>query len=270
MRARHAWLACVALSHVVGCASAEGGGGDGGADSGTATPDAPEDDIDAAEGVDAALPIDAASCATSPCDLLEQCGCSGNQACDIDFSDLDGTACRDVTVMGDENDTCTGISQCAAGSVCVGDGTSNSCERYCDADADCGAPRGQCVIQLVDDTSQPIPGAVVCSSNCDPAVASNASCPAGWTCDLFNATFGGADRSIVDCRAAGTRQLDQTCSATMLCAAGLTCTNTGTSSICLKICTRPAGTECAAVPGSTCTSFDPAFTVGGAEYGVCF
>ncbi len=275
------------LTPVIDSGGDDSGGGDGGGSDGALAPDS-STAIDGAtidgmpidgsmiDGmpIDAmpidAMPIDGSTCPTTPCDLHAQCGCGAGQACDIDFSDLDGTACRGVATAGDENDTCTAINQCAVGHVCLGDGTNSSCAEYCDADADCNAPRGQCVIQLNNASSQPIPGAVVCSSNCNPATTANPLCPTGWTCDLFSATFGGTDHDIVDCRVTGARQLDQTCSATMACAAGLTCTNTGTSSICLKVCTRPAGTECATVSGSTCTSFNPTFVVGGSEYGVCF
>lgn len=154
--------------------------------------------IDGAVAIDAAppdatppdaMPPDANTCPTSPCDLVEQCGCSTTQACDIDFTDLDGTACRGITVAGDENDTCTSVSQCDAGYVCLGGSGTSSCTRYCDDDADCGTPRGQCVLQIVDDMQQPIPGAVACSSNCDPANTTNAACPSGWSCDLYTATF---------------------------------------------------------------------------------
>lgn len=298
--------ALLATLLVAACASSEGGGAPdaeptpgidsgGQIDSGGGEIDAEPGDIDAAPAIDAtpidadpgaidampidampadampidAMPIDGSTCPTAPCDLVEQCGCAMNQACDVDFSDLDGTACRGVATAGDENDTCTAINQCAAGNVCVGDGTNNSCEHYCADNSDCAGPRGQCVIQLNDGTD-PIPGAVTCSSNCNPATATNPLCPTGWTCDVFTATFGGTDHDIADCRVAGTRQIDQTCSATMACAAGLSCVNTGVQSVCLKICTRPSGTECSVDPGSTCTGFNPALVVGGTEYGVCF
>ena len=215
-----------------------------------------------------AMPIDGSTCPTTPCDLVAQCGCGTNQACDIDFTDLMGTACRGVATAGDQNDTCTAINQCGAGYVCVGDGTNNTCEQYCDADADCGSPRGQCVIQLVDNAQAPIPGAVTCSSNCDPASATNAVCPTGWGCDLYTATFNNVAHDIVDCRAPGARTQGQTCdSTTNICAAGLTCVNDGTANVCGQICRRPAGTEC--TNGTTCYGFGTAFVVGGQEYGVC-
>ena len=125
------------------------------------------------------------------------------------------------------------------------------------------------MIQIVDDQTpaQPIPGAVVCSSNCDPAAATNPTCPSTWTCDLFSATFNAVDHDIADCRAAGTATQGQACSASVACAANLTCVNNGTSTVCGKICKRPAGTEC--VGGTTCFGYTTPLTIGGQEYGVC-
>jgi hypothetical protein len=210
-------------------------------------------------------PPDANSCATQPCDLVPQCGCPANQACDIDFTDLNGTACRGIASTGDENDTCTAINQCDAGYVCVGDSSGRTCERYCETNADCTAPRGLCAIQLIDQQQMPIAGATICSSNCDPVAASNPLCPTGWGCDLF--TAGTAE--IVDCRVNGTATQGQACSATVHCAANFTCVNDSTSDVCGRICRRPAGTECSASPGTTCLGFTDAFVVGGQEYGVC-
>src|SRR5438094_301535 len=41
--------------------------------------------------------LDANGCATQPCDILSQCGCvATTQACDVDTTDLMGSACRAV------------------------------------------------------------------------------------------------------------------------------------------------------------------------------
>jgi hypothetical protein len=209
---------------------------------------------------------DAAACVSSPCDLVPQCGCPSNQACDLDFSDLVGTACRGVATPGTEVNTCSAINQCAAGYVCLGGSGSSSCMRYCAGDGDCVGPRGQCAIQIVNSQNQPIDGATVCSSNCDPVAASHPLCPTGWTCDLFTA---GA-RNIVDCRPAGPATQGQSC-ATTGCAANHSCINVGGSPQCLRLCALPAGTQCSAVPGSTCRRLGdaPGFVVAGQEYGAC-
>ncbi len=221
---------------------------------------------DAPVKMDAA--IDADLCPTLPCSLAPQCGCSGaTPACDLGSGSA--TACR-AAGTGTETTTCTLDTTCAAGYVCVGDGTNNACDKYCATGADCTAPRGQCVDQLIDSSMKPIAGAVVCSSNCDPTQTTNATCPTGWTCDLFTSTYMATAYNIVDCRKAGTATQGQTCSSTVACAAGYTCVNTGTSSVCGKLCAPPSNTGCPA--NTTCGSFTPAFHVPnttGTEYGAC-
>ena len=216
--------------------------------------------------VDAA--IDGNNCATQPCDIPTQCGCGANMACDINAMTLMGTACRAITTPGMVTNTCAAAEDCAADYVCVGDGTNDACEKYCQTNNDCTAPRGQCVVQLTDGSGNAIAGAVVCSSDCDPSLASNpTTCPSGWSCDLFTATFMGAMDDIVDCRKAGTKTQNQACTVSTDCAAGFSCINNGTSNVCARICKPPSNTGCTGT--TTCLSFQTAFTVGGTEYGVC-
>jgi len=226
--------------------------------------DAPPVQIDAASDAT----VDAAAvCAMQPCDIQTQCGCSANQACDIDTSDLMGNACRNKLDTGIEGQTCGGPAACAKKYVCIGSGSNRSCERYCASDAECIAPRGQCVIQITGN-GQPFPGATTCSSNCDPASTTNALCPSTWTCDLFTATFMGTDHQIADCRKAGAATQGQTCSASIACATGLSCVTLSTGgSQCAKICVPPSNTGCPG--GTTCTAFSTPFTVGGTSYGAC-
>src|SRR6476659_3803016 len=79
--------------------------------------DAPMNQIDAPPGIDAPV------CATSPCDIQTQCGCDGTTACDVDFSDLMGTACRMKTDTGVEGTSCGGTfgspTQCAKKYICI-------------------------------------------------------------------------------------------------------------------------------------------------------
>ncbi len=246
----------VALLLGFGCASASSPAPD--------QQDGPPAHIDA--GIDAPPQIDANTCAIQPCDLQTQCGCAATQACDLDFSDLMGNACRNKIDTGVEGTACGGPAACAKKYVCLGSATNSSCERYCGSDTDCIAPRGQCVIQITAN-GQAIPGATTCSSNCDPASATNPLCPNTWTCDLFSATFMGTARQIVDCRKAGAAIQGQACSATVLCATGLTCITQGTAMKCAKICIPPASTGCPAA--TTCQAFGTPFTVGGTTYGVC-
>lgn len=230
--------------------------------------DAPPVQIDAPM-IDSPM-IDSTVCATSPCDIPTQCGCDSTMACDLDFSDLMGTACRNKTDTGVEGTSCGGTfggpTKCARNYVCVGNASGQSCERYCSTTADCISPRGQCVIQITAN-GMAVPGAVTCSSNCDPSTATNPLCPSGWTCDLFTATFNATPYKISDCRVAGTAAQNATCSATVPCAAGLTCVTQGTAMKCAKICKPPSSTGCPA--GTACQSFQTPFTIVGTEYGAC-
>jgi hypothetical protein len=250
----------------------------GSVDAPPGTADAPPGTIDAMAMIDASTLVDANGCSVQPCTLDPQCGCPTNQSCDIDPTDLMGNVCRAINVAGTETDTCTSFSECDKGYVCIGDGTDNSCKRYCTTDAECGTPRGQCVIQIVDGSSNAIPGAVVCSSNCDPAGNAGAYCPSGYKCGIFSATFpypGGTSHDIADCTPAGAGGQGTTCTGTgqgddTLCGPKTLCTTfDGSTFACNTICNRSAGgTECAAL-GLTCYGFTTPLTIGGTEYGVC-
>jgi hypothetical protein len=136
--------------------------------------------------------------------------------------------------------------------------------RYCANDSECIAPRGQCLFELDGPTGDPIPGVSLCTSNCDPTTTADPLCPTGWSCDLF--VLGG--HNIVDCRSGGAGMQGAACSASALCAPGLTCVSlmSGTSQ-CARICSPPSNTGC---PGSTtCSAYSPPFVVGGTQYGVC-
>lgn len=215
-------------------------------------------------------PPDANNCATQPCDILTQCGCGAGSACDIDGTDNSGTACRSVLTAGDVESTCIDATRCDAGFVCLFDAGSSigTCKHYCDADADCGTPRGKCIIQITSG-GQPIPDIPkACSSNCDPTDPTAAGCPSGRKCGLFNAN--GTD--IVECSVAGAGTQGASCTTSgspndRLCAVNFLCTTVDTTTACRKICNRTANTGCAA--GEICIGFTDPFSVGGVEYGVC-
>jgi hypothetical protein len=258
--------AVIAVATVLlGCAKANTGGVDGGDDA-----DSPPPHIDAG-------PPDANNCAVQPCSILPQCGCESpvsTRSCDVDISDLMGTACREITSPGRETSSCNGLESCDVGYVCLGGGGHSACKKYCSVDGDCGAPRGQCVIQITDGTT-PIPGLPpVCSSNCDPTNTAAGGCPTGWKCNLFTQTFMGSPRNIADCSFAGAGGQGASCTGAgggddTLCAPNHLCTtiNGGTSYQCRRICNRTAGgPQCA---GLTCLAFNPAFNLAGTEYGVC-
>lgn len=214
---------------------------------------------------------DANNCATQPCDIIDQCGCLATQACDIDGSDVMGTACRNVAGNAEsEGGTCSNTSGCVAGNVCLSAGI---CRKYCDDTADCGQPRGQCII-AINSNGSPIPGIPkTCSSNCDPTnVAAGGGCPPAQKCALFIADVGGVDTNIVDCDVAGAGVQGVTCALNgapndAACAKDHLCTSVGTATNrCRRMCVVGGANVCA---GLTCLPFDPAFMVGGINYGVC-
>src|SRR5687767_13848234 len=78
--------------------------------------------------------IDSNGCATQPCSILPQCGCTGGaMACDVDTWDNVGTSCRAVNDPGQETSTCNTPDKCDKGYVCLGGSTYSTCKKFCDA-----------------------------------------------------------------------------------------------------------------------------------------
>lgn len=219
---------------------------------------------------DVELPPDANSCVTQPCDILTECGCPANQACDIDDDDLMGTACRTVGgTAKDEDGACSVASGCKSGLVCIGQ--PGHCRAYCDDTADCGSPRGICAITITAN-GQPIPGIPkTCTSNCDPVNAAAGGCPATEKCGLFTLDVNGVATNIVDCEAAGNSTQGQSCTNQgvaddRVCAKDHVCVTQGANNTCRKTCVVGETGICTA---GVCTSFTTAFIVGGKNYGFC-
>jgi hypothetical protein len=252
---RHCWLMLVLVA-ASACARADGGR------STDATADTTVVD----------MAIDSNGCSTQPCSILPQCGCGTGNACDIDSSDNKGTACRAVNTPGTETAACNTIYQCDKGFVCLGGSAFASCKKYCSSDADCGTPRGACVIDITAG-GQPVMGIPsVCSSNCEPTATNSPECPSTYKCGLFTASHNGTSVKIADCSPAGTGTQGASCaSGTMgadnLCAKGYLCSTvtSDTAFKCRRICQK-AASNCGA---ATCLSFNPPFTIGGTEYGIC-
>ena len=60
------------------------------------------------------------------------------------------------------------------------------------------------------------------------------------------------------------------CTSDATCSSNTLCSTYNAQQRCRKVCTRPAGNECATVPGTTCVGFGtPGLVIGGTEYGVC-
>jgi hypothetical protein len=265
---------CVTL--VASCAQGRAPAGDGGIAG-----------SDASDLADAADVADADTCPGDPCSLLEQCGCGGQQVCDLDTSNLAtaGTACRDVVVPGTEGANCSMDSQCAAGYSCFG--APGQCRRYCAADADCGTD-AYCLIQVVfGSPSMPVPDTTLCTKACTPDAASDNGCPSApqFGCRIIQNDPDGVAASgdeflVTDCgkaSASGTDGVDCATAGDAACAAGFSCFTITQGG-------NPVGDQCKQLcvftvdgnPGSrlcgtgTCTQLtgDP-FLVGTTEYGAC-
>ena len=158
-----------------------------------------ESNADARAFIPTDVAVDSNGCSVQPCSVLPQCGCTGNTTCDLDVSDYDGTACRTINLEGTETAMCTNSMECDRGYVCLGSADFASCKKYCGADTDCGAPRGQCIYKVTDSSGQAISGIPeVCSSNCEPTDTSAAMCPSTYKCTLFVLQTGGAPPSRGD------------------------------------------------------------------------
>lgn len=269
MHVRWLLISCLA---VFGCASAKQNSGTDGAPGvdGAATVDSPPVTPDGA--------TDALVCAKSPCSMVPQCGCGANQACDLDTSMLatGATACRSAGI-GTEETTCTQAATCTAGYGCIG----GHCRKWCENDNTCTGGSGAiCIIQVVFGAPpQNVPGAITCSTDCDPTSATPAGCPTGWGCNVYysnpDGTVGNADdRNFTDCDPAGAGGAGATCTTNKDCQASMDCISftDGTKS-CHPTCLCPSGNcaagTCAGGTGS-CHAFTPKATVGTREYGVCF
>lgn len=227
--------------------------------------------------VDAApRPIDAMAdgngCSVQPCSILPQCGCTGQNACDVDSADGVGTACRNILTPGSETDTCTSSKGCDANFTCIGGSAYASCKRYCAADADCGSPRGKCVLGF-GSAGADVPK--FCSSNCEPTDTAAAGCPSTFKCTLYSATSSGTTYKIADCSLAGTGVQGTDCTAgsqpyEAKCGKSFQCAQLVGETVfkCRKICTVPGQTtsQCG---GQTCIGYSPPHMIGATTYGVC-
>jgi hypothetical protein len=262
---------------VVGCASAKDGGSGGPTDasSSSGNPDGHggQGTIDA-PGASAA---DANSCSHQPCTLAPQCGCAAGMSCDLDGANLatGGTVCR-AAGAGTEATLCTADTDCKVGNSCVG----GRCRDLCATDNDCKSGAGAlCIIQVqFGNPPQDIPGAKVCTTDCDATSKTPAGCPATWGCHVYIET-GGAMRNLTDCEPgpASGGGIGATCTSNASCQPGNDCialTQGGvTTNQCRPSCICPnlncnAGT-CPSGGGS-CHAFNPAATIGTREYGTCF
>ncbi len=206
-------------------------------------------------------------CTDSICDLWPQCGCVAGQKCTFDTADDRACLAAGSTV---QSQTCTDDADCVAGTMCVGSDVEDlRCHQFCGTDADCPGTGGGgvCVITLVDASDQTIPGATLCTTDCNPASTSPVSCPTGWACHLQYVDANEdeiADFFLTDCaNDAGTSTT--TCDGvSVFCAPGYFCYTAWNE--CIRTCRVGMG-ECPA--GQSCGSWADAAIIGTTEYGYC-
>ncbi len=202
----------------------------------------------------AASPDGTSSCPIATCNYQTQEGCASGQMCHPTLNaDSVSPACVSAGTRA-AGESCA-WQQCAAGLFCAGDG---HCRHLC-----CGGDWSVCQInescteaiqlQAVDSPS-PVPAGVsVCEPTDDCDVLSPASCPAGKNCYIVDSRAG------TKCLAAGNVPFNGACSASNLCAAGLTCVQNsqGTGSACRRLCRAVTGGEpsCPQAEGGYCAHF---------------
>ena len=270
-------LTILCVFALFGCASADidqanpDGAVNVGTDAGNDTSGPPVGQLDASPAVDAA-PTDAApdgGPTPTACTLAPNAGCPSGQSCDLDGAKLatGGTTCRDIVTAGTETSTCDLSTECAKGYVCLGE--AGSCRRYCADDAECPGAGGLCTIKVVHGTpTMEVPGVTTCSSGCDPVTSSG--CPAGFTCPIAG---NDTDGYYSQCRKAGAGTQEAVCTDHSQCAPNFECLVLPGDDRCRRACLVDAATTgCENIPGTVCTGYNPAVTLGNSttpEYGNC-
>ena len=196
------------------------------------------------------------------CDTAPQCGCPG-QACDLSNVTTGATACYPTGATLPW--TACAARDCGAGYSCVG----GVCKPFCQSNADCaGSSYEQCQHVLDGATATPIPGASVCSRQCNPLTAADSS--SGWRACGTGAKCLPGESGSSDCLGPiGTGTMGAACAAQDSCGAGYICVDTTGlgAATCEHLCALGA-TACSAF-GRACLGFAPALFAGAAEYGAC-
>lgn len=267
-------LSCGALGCATGATiDGSGGSGSGGANASsgtkstgkgsTSTQSSMSTSTDSSMSTAAEMSSTAAdpNCPEQPCKLIApQCGCNPGRQCTIGTSGE-----RECIVAGTApvGATC-GAEECVPGSMCLGPAANAlSCLEFCDADNDCTGPGGICYFTIDDGNGGAVPGAKLCTTNCDPTT--NSGCASGLGCQAVR------DMTIVDpftfCAEAGTGGDTAPCAGGFAdCAPTFGCFTQNGSNICLKWC-KVGVTACGG--GLTCQSLAEPMIIGSTEYGVC-
>ncbi|RZO58222.1 MAG: hypothetical protein EVA89_19740 [Sandaracinaceae bacterium] len=209
-----------------------------------------------------------ATCSETPCRLVAtQCGCPSGQGCYLNG----GTRLCATAGSAGEGASCSGVSSCTPGLICInissGATAVNQCNRFCDSDADCVGGGSLCTYTLNDGMGGTVPGVRVCSKACDPVARTG--CRSGAACHIFRESMG-AMRAFLDCAApVGFGTQGASCTDNGDCASGYACA--GTPGTCLRYCDSAGtiGTAGGCRSSEACYGFATPLIVAGTEYGVC-
>ncbi|APR79559.1 Hypothetical protein A7982_04906 [Minicystis rosea] len=182
--------------------------------------------------------------------------CKTGERCTIADPDTGSTKCVAITATpSTPYAACTTDEVCPAGTWC--DARTATCAPFCASSNDCGG--GLCVAAEASNpntTTHTVPGATVCTANCDPVSATSCGPNAACNYDFLAGAF--------DCFQSQNQPIGSSCSFAE-CAPTLVCGST-----CLAWC-FPAGAPSLACPGfADCNAFSnltPMYN--GVTYGYC-
>jgi hypothetical protein len=208
---------------------------------------------------------DAPACAESPCKLVgPQCGCPANKACVA--TNMGTRSCIKAGAIG-WGEKCGPVDYCEPGLQCMPKGVTSTCMKHCASDAECDAPGGLCVLQMLDKNGQPLPDVAFCSENCD--LTTNTGCPvAGTGCGVAQEEAGQM-RFFTVCVQSGKGTQGAACQSNKDCAPTYGCVTTDGVSVCAKWCDQlapkcPGGTSCQGVNIN-----NQEIQIGATVYGIC-
>lgn len=140
----------------------------------------------------------------------------------------------------------------------------NVCKPFCKDAGDCKFDaQGDC-IQAMGADGKPVPGAMHCTSNCEPKTVK--PCGDNTNCVLRKT----ATSTSFDCAKSGLVSSGKTCKASADCGPGSLCIDPGNAKlVCSRWCSDPGNFFSSDCGFNPCYGFDPKITYNGKEYGSC-
>jgi hypothetical protein len=201
-------------------------------------------------------------CVHDTCDLYPQCGCQSGQKCTLDPAAERACLTAGSTSAGGH---CTAETDCAVGTICLPlSDTEGQCLSYCDPATGCSGGAGSYCVEL-QSNGTPIPGALVCTIDCNPADPSLA-CGSGFGCEIYEDST--TQDLFTDCHGnVGAAQEGEPCdnTAEQYCAPELLCNSN--DGLCYRWCVN--NSDC--IGGGSCdtAAFTNPLIIGSTQYGVC-